>query len=266
MGRAVDQRAQVLRQAGSSKSESGLQIRRRAVELDVLAQRGHHFAAIHAHLLAERPDFVGESNFHRMKGIAGVLDHLRRAQRYQSSLHARGRYKSATVCSRRRIVAANHQQRWLEEIPNRRAFAQKLGMRHHAHRRIVSQRRAAPAARRSREKRYSECRQSAASGAAEDVRRSPQPPGAIGAVPNCRSFPTAYRHKPIQCPLQRWRRPRWKPTACPPGCFPGPDLPAQVRRRARARFQLLLLCVRSRSIPKTRCPRLARQAAVTHPT
>jgi len=137
MGGAVYQRAQVLRQAGSSKGESWLQISRRAVELDVPAQRGHHLAAVHTYLVAERPDFIGKGDFHGMKCIARVFDHLGRTQRYDSGIRAKRPVQIGDRLRRRRIVGANHQKRGLEEIPNRRAFTQKLGMRHNAYREVV---------------------------------------------------------------------------------------------------------------------------------
>ena len=201
MGRAVDQRPQILGQAGASKRESRLQICRRAVELHVFAQRGHHFIAIHAHLFAERPDFVGERDFHRVKGIAGVFDHLRRAQRHQSHVFApSGRYRSGDRCTAAEIVAAHHKQRRLERNPGPPSLPAETRDAPPRSPPDDWQRRAAPTPRMFREKPCCESPRSAVSGAAEDARRSPPPRGAIGAALNCRSFPTAFPRKPARCP------------------------------------------------------------------
>jgi len=72
--------AQVLRKTGTAESEAGFQVRRRHIQFPVFAQRVHHFTGVDAELLADGADFIRERYFHGVKCVAGVLDHLGRAQ------------------------------------------------------------------------------------------------------------------------------------------------------------------------------------------
>ncbi len=206
-------------------------------------KRSHHFMAIHAHLLAQRANLVGERDFYRVEGVGSILDHLRGPQGHKAGFDSERLIQVRDAPDGRAIVAADHQQRGLEEIPDCGPLAQKLRMRYDADGRGITESRLAPNPRRYREKQCSGSRQSEAWSGLRPVRRSPPPHGAIGAVLNCRSFPTEFRRKPARCRLPRLHRPRWKLTASPRRCFLEPVLPAPVHKRAHGRFELRLPCV-----------------------
>ena len=77
----VVRRAQILRQARAAERETGLQIRRRNVELPVPAHQIHHLERIYAHRLADPGRLVGEGDLQRMEVVAAVLDHFGGADR-----------------------------------------------------------------------------------------------------------------------------------------------------------------------------------------
>src|SRR5262245_29887016 len=76
----MQERTKILRQAGAAKRESWLQVSRRHVQLLVAAEDLHDLAPVEAESLGDVPDLVGESDLQRVKGVAGVLDHLGNAQ------------------------------------------------------------------------------------------------------------------------------------------------------------------------------------------
>jgi hypothetical protein len=102
--------------------------RRRDVELTVHAQQLHHFVRIDARGLANAADLVRERHLHRMKGVAGVLEHLGSADR---RVHEFARQMTEDAAQRRDAVGiarADNGQRRMVVVVNRRAFAQEFGL------------------------------------------------------------------------------------------------------------------------------------------
>ena len=138
---AIDQRPQVLGQARSSEGEPRFQICRRNVQLHVLAQRAHHLLSIDAQPSAQRSHLVSERDLDGVECVTGILDHLSGAERNQASAYTERRVEIRHLLDGRLLGPSHHHQRWFHEILHRRAFAQELGVRHHAHLFVTGQRR-----------------------------------------------------------------------------------------------------------------------------
>ena len=188
---AVDQGAQILRQAGAAEGEAGLEVGARDVQRVVAAQRVHHFRAVDAQFAGQRADLVGEGDLHGVERVAGVLDHLRGAQRDDGGFH-----RQAGV-DRRHLLHGRG-----DEPPTTSSDGS------------MKSRTAAPSRRNSGFETTATsgeppiCRQhdlfagAGIDGAAhrhdqrlgaagQRLRRSPGRRGATGRVPGCRSFPKA---------------------------------------------------------------------------
>ena len=81
---------------------------------------------VHAQRLADIPDFVCEANFQPVEAVAGVLDHFR----YAHGHHMHRRFQSGIQSSHRirslHAVGTDQRKGRVEEILDRRPFAQKL--------------------------------------------------------------------------------------------------------------------------------------------
>src|SRR3546814_20331826 len=69
----VDDRAQLLGQAGAAEGEARPQVGGRDVEVVVLAEDPHGLARVDADGLHQRAQLVGEGDLHRVIAVAGVL-------------------------------------------------------------------------------------------------------------------------------------------------------------------------------------------------
>ena len=85
--RAVDERAQIFGQAGAAEGEARLEVGGGDIQGVIAAEGVHDLGAIDAEFAGQRADLVGEGNLDGMEGVAGVLDHLRGAQRHDGGLH-----------------------------------------------------------------------------------------------------------------------------------------------------------------------------------
>ncbi len=124
--RLVEQRAQVLGQAGAAERKTRLQVGRRQIELGVAAEEIHHPVAVDLERLAQRADLVGEAHFQRVPGVVGVLHQLGGLD-----VGARERRREIGEQARRQVAAgavqlADDGLGRVEEIVHRGAFAQEF--------------------------------------------------------------------------------------------------------------------------------------------
>ena len=125
---AILQGADVLRQAGSAKGETGLQIIRRQVELPVAAEDVHHLVTVDAQALAHVPDLVREADLQGVPGVADVFHHLRHADAGADERCIDRPIKGYGPGRIGRVVVTDDGQRRLAEVLERGAFAEELGV------------------------------------------------------------------------------------------------------------------------------------------
>ena len=121
------QGAEILFEASTAKSESRLEVRRREVELRILAKQAQDLVAVDVLGVSHAREFVGKTDLERVKGIICELEKLGGASRNLLAGASRVLKNRLNGGSRCRIVRTQHDERRVIEIGERVTFAEKLG-------------------------------------------------------------------------------------------------------------------------------------------
>jgi hypothetical protein len=124
--RLLQDRSEVLGQAGPAEAEPGVQVGAREVQAVVPAEQVHHRPRVDLQLPAEAADLVGEDDLDCVEGVARVLDRLRgpevdhvgRAVGEREQLPGGGR--------RPGVMAPDHGIRGVAEVGYAAALAQEV--------------------------------------------------------------------------------------------------------------------------------------------
>src|SRR3990167_2887928 len=129
---AVGQGAHVFRQAGTTEGEAGLHVVLGQVELVILADHVHHFAAVDPDRLGDVADLVGEGHLGGVPDVAGVLDHLGDIDVLADDRCVEFAVDAFQQVTGGGIQFADHGHRREIVVLDRGAFAEELGVHRYA--------------------------------------------------------------------------------------------------------------------------------------
>ena len=123
--------SQVLREARATEGEAGLEVGSRDVQSGVLREESHDLMRVDLERLADPPHLVGERDLERVERVAAVLEHLRGPDRADLELSRQMREGLTHESDGSWRVCADHGERRIVVVMDRRAFPEKLGLEAH---------------------------------------------------------------------------------------------------------------------------------------